>query len=355
VQILEHFIKLVFEFFYHITNSYGISLIFLSCSVTLLLIPCYHFTNILEKQEKKIKQKLQPLIDHINTIKNVQTRHNQLKELYREFSYSPVFSLRSLSSLLIQIPLLIASYKVLNNYSAFSKVQFFIIKDLGSPDNLRAGLNLLPILMTIINIFSVFLIADKNSKERKQGVIIAALFLIILYNSNAGLILYWTSNNFLNFLRYLWIKEKNNFKFLVCENNTKMPANLKFNVVIQFSFFNSLLKKMRDVLFFVKNIMLDKGYITAFLISLSTYFTISIFAYSVKQFSKRYLFFYLFIFVILIFFQLYYFCNKRILYKKKEIVINLSLLDTITLFFSLVFYFIAFFLFFKYKKEFFIH
>lgn len=74
---------------------------------------------------------------------------------------------------------------------------WWLIDDLSSPDNLLNGVNLLPLLMTAINIVGAFAMKDFSTRERIQASVIAILFLILLYDAPSALLIYWTFNNFL--------------------------------------------------------------------------------------------------------------------------------------------------------------
>ena len=74
------------------------------------------------------------------------------------------------------------------------------ISDLGQPDGLLGGLHLLPLLMTAINVLSVtYYVKDKG--QRGQGIALALVFLVLLYASPSGLVLYWTINNLWSLVR----------------------------------------------------------------------------------------------------------------------------------------------------------
>ena len=50
--------------------------------------------------------------------------------------------------------------------------------------------------MTVINIIAGFIYAKKGQiKEKIKLIIIALVFLVLLYNSPSGLVFYWTLNN----------------------------------------------------------------------------------------------------------------------------------------------------------------
>jgi hypothetical protein len=122
-----------------------------------------------------------------------------LNELYEQFGYWPFYSIRSLASLFIQIPILIAAYEALSDYAPLRNIW------LGYPDKFLAGFNLLPFVMTIINLCAVFISSEPESKERKQGIFIAMVFLVLLYTSPAALLIYWTFNQLFTLARYLMV------------------------------------------------------------------------------------------------------------------------------------------------------
>jgi membrane protein insertase Oxa1/YidC/SpoIIIJ len=210
MAFLKSALIFILEFFYGLTHTYELSLILLSAFVSLALAPLYHLTGILEKKERTIKQKLSMYKP---------SSHKNLRELYEQFGYYPFYALRSLASLFIQIPILIAAYEALNDYAP--------LKDtwLGSPDSLLSGFNVLPFAMTFINICSVFISSEPESKERKQGIFIAMAFLILLYTSSAALLIYWTFNQLFCFIRYLMVYQLPKIKF---------PSGLNFNFAWQF-------------------------------------------------------------------------------------------------------------------------
>jgi len=188
--ILESVLIFVLKFFYDLTHSYELSLILLSAFVSLSLAPLYHLTGILEKKERTIKQRLAMYKP---------STHRNLNELYEQFGYWPFYSIRSLASLFIQIPVLIAAYDALSNYAPLKNTW------LGYPDNTIAGFNIFPFVMTFINLCAVFISSEPQSKERKQGVFIAMVFFGLLYTSPAALLIYWTFNQLFTLARYLMV------------------------------------------------------------------------------------------------------------------------------------------------------
>jgi hypothetical protein len=78
--------------------------------------------------------------------------------------------------------------------------------DLAKPDALLAtnnfSINILPIVMTLINCISAALyVKGFPAKDKIQLYGMAALFLILLYNSPSGMVLYWTGNNLFSLIK----------------------------------------------------------------------------------------------------------------------------------------------------------
>ena len=95
----------------------------------------------------------------------------------------------------MQLPFLTAAYFMLDKLTDIVGQAWWLIDDLSSPDALLGGLNLLPLLMTVINIVGAFFIKDFSRRDKIQASVIAVLFLVLLYNASSALLIYWTCNN----------------------------------------------------------------------------------------------------------------------------------------------------------------
>lgn len=142
-----------------------------------------------------------------------------LSTYYRQQHYHPVFTLRSSISLLIQVPFFIAAYHFLSHYQFMAPLTnsdicpFLFIPDLNKPDTLfsiaNIPIHLLPIIMTLINIVAgIVYTKGFPAKEKKQLYVMAILFLVLLYNSPAALVLYWTCNNIFSLVKHCLKKTK---------------------------------------------------------------------------------------------------------------------------------------------------
>jgi hypothetical protein len=147
-------------------------------------------------------------------------------------------------SLLLQIPFFIAAYKYLDGLEALKGVSFLFINDLSQPDDLLGSIHLLPILMTVINLITAwFYTRNGNMGERKQMLVVAAIFLVLLFNLPSGLVLYWTMNNVFSFFR-LFITNPEVFKRFKRSENIGAKYNVKDSLQV-------LLPKLKSTFYFL--------------------------------------------------------------------------------------------------------
>ena len=129
--------------------------------------------------------------------------------------------LRSSFGLLIQIPFFIAAYGYISELDGLKGQSFLFIRDLGEGDRLWSiasfPVNVLPIVMTLVNLASGLLYSRGLSlKEKLQLHLMTLLFLVLLYRSPSGLVLYWTCNNLFSLVKNAFYKLPNPRKALYC-------------------------------------------------------------------------------------------------------------------------------------------
>ena len=92
-------------------------------------------------------------------------------------------------------------------------MSFGPIADLGAADGLIAiagvHINLLPIIMTAVNLVSCIIFTKGSTPKTKiQLYAMAVFFLFFLYTSPAGLVFYWTLNNIFSLIKTVFYKLK---------------------------------------------------------------------------------------------------------------------------------------------------
>jgi len=206
---IEQLIELFYAFTFRITKSSGLSIIWLSLAVSTLILPIYLMT---EKKQKTVREKqalMKGKIDKIRAVFKGDERYMLTSTLYRQNNYHPIYALINSLDLFIQIPFFIAAYHFLHSLELLNGQNFSFIADLGAPDGLLWGINLFPIIMTVINCVSGAIYAKGFQLKDKIPLYgIALLFFVLLYNSPSALVLYWTCNNIYNLAKNIFIKNE---------------------------------------------------------------------------------------------------------------------------------------------------
>jgi len=193
-------IEFIYYYAYKLTGNCALSIFVLSLSVNLLVLPLYNRADDLQLKAKAKEDEIRPMADHIKKSFKGDEKVMMLQTYYREAGYSQLNSFKSAISLLLQIPFFMAAYYFLSELRMLNGISLGPIADLGKPDALIAlgsvKINLLPIVMTVINVIASFIYAGKQSVKDKLKLIgMALFFLVLLYGSPSGLVFYWTLNN----------------------------------------------------------------------------------------------------------------------------------------------------------------
>lgn len=232
VQIIEVAYKLFSQLF----NNTGIAVMGVSFVVTMLCLPLYIVAERWQQLERDTQARLKSGVDRIKSVFKGDEQYMILSTYYRQNHYHPMMALRSSFGLLIQVPFFMAAYSCLSNLPALQGQSFLFIRDMGAPDALFTigdfGVNVLPIAMTAINIIAGAIYTKGFPfKEKAQIYGMALLFLVILYNSPAGLVLYWTMNNVFSLVKNIFYKLKHPIKvlyLLMCAGITLLDIYILF-------------------------------------------------------------------------------------------------------------------------------
>ncbi len=194
--LMEFLMSNIFLF----VGSYGVSLILTSLSINIVMIPVFWYAEKLQQRERDIQAAMRPKIQEYKSVFKGYELHLYITNLHKQHNYHPVYALRSLLGLFIQVPFFVATYNFLSHYKAVEGVSFLFFLDLGKPDMLLSmfsySINILPFIMTAVNLVSSFVYGKMLTKaERINIYVIALFFLVLLYKSPSGLLLYWTCNN----------------------------------------------------------------------------------------------------------------------------------------------------------------
>ncbi|MBP5156908.1 MAG: YidC/Oxa1 family membrane protein insertase [Treponema sp.] len=204
-------LDLVFTLSMRLTNNAGLSIICISAAVSLLCLPLYIRADALQKEERDKQRSLDHWSRVIKKAFSGDEQYFIMNQYYRLNHYNPLMVLRSSFGLLIQIPFFIAAYGYISHLDILAWKRFLFIWNLAMPDGLLLigphRINVLPIAMTTINVISgIIYTKDLALKDKLQLHIITLLFLLLLYKSPSGLVLYWTCNNIFSLIKNIFYK-----------------------------------------------------------------------------------------------------------------------------------------------------
>lgn len=211
-------LKLLFEIIFQLASRFvnhpGLSIVFLSLIMNLLVLPLYKRADAMQEESRDIEAKLHDGVSHIKKVFTGDERMMILQTYYRQNNYKPTNALNGSISLLLEIPFFMAAYQFLSNLQTLNGVSLGPIADLGMPDGMLViggiAINLLPIIMTIVNVISsAIYLRGFPLKTKIQLYGMAIFFLVFLYKSPSGLVFYWTLNNVFSLLKTIFYKIKN--------------------------------------------------------------------------------------------------------------------------------------------------
>lgn len=218
----------VFSLSVSITNNYGIALILMSFFITLITTPIYFLADKWADEEKKIQDEMRPEIDSVKAVYDGQKQFYLIQTIHRIHGYKFFYSFRSMLGILFQIPFFFSAYNVLSAQTVFSGISFAFVSDLGKPDGLLWGINLLPALMTLVNMISaLFFSKSLKVKDNLQAFVLALFFFIFLYSSPSALLIYWTMNNIFSLLKSIIKTRKVKFSLMGMDDKLLISSFLK--------------------------------------------------------------------------------------------------------------------------------
>ena len=211
VQPIVYVLESSFWFMYKVTASQGISIIGVSLVVNLLCLPLYRMADLAQEREREKQRSMERWVNHIKAHFHGDEQYMMLSTYYDQQGYRPIRALLSSLPLLLQIPFFMAAYSYLSSLSLLDGASFLFLSNLGAPDGLLViggtHVNVLPVVMTLINCASTMVYTrGLPLRDKLQAYILAALFLVLLYDSPSGLVFYWTCNQLFSLGKNVFMK-----------------------------------------------------------------------------------------------------------------------------------------------------
>jgi YidC/Oxa1 family membrane protein insertase len=183
-----------------VVPNWGLIIILLAVIIKLALSPLSLQAARSIKRSNLLQPKLKSLQEKYRS--DPQTLNQKMAELYKKEKVNP---LGGCLPMLLQIPVFFALLRVLSNSVELKGASFLWMNDLTQPDTLFKmnipliphTFNLLPIIMTVIQLIQMKLQSMKTVSSTQQQnalntYILPIIFLFIFWSMPSGLVLYWT-------------------------------------------------------------------------------------------------------------------------------------------------------------------
>lgn len=209
LDVLDHLfiepLMMIYSFAYHapeywIERNPGLQLLVFSVLLNLVLVPLYYQMEQRFAATRAVRDRVASEVARMKRHFRGRERYFYIRAVYRNYHYHPISQVLGSADLLIQVVVFVTVYRYLSGNPEFVHQAYGPIADLSRPDRLLAGVNLLPLLMTAINAASVYFYVQDRDK-RLQAWLLALVFLVLLYQSPAALVMYWTANNLFSLAR----------------------------------------------------------------------------------------------------------------------------------------------------------
>jgi membrane protein insertase Oxa1/YidC/SpoIIIJ len=188
----------ILNFYIFLFSSAGVSILLLSFTFSLLLLP---LQRVAQRMERRISAKMKSVGSEVEVLKGELKGEDLFlatEQIYERNGYHPIHSVGLGASFFVMLPVLISAILLFTGSETIANESFLLIGDLSKPDGLLGPVNVLPLLMSAITIIDAKQRFKDDRKSQYRFFFIAALLLIIVYNLAAGLVLYWTGSNIMS-------------------------------------------------------------------------------------------------------------------------------------------------------------
>jgi membrane protein insertase Oxa1/YidC/SpoIIIJ len=184
----------------NLLDSPGLGIIALSLTFSLVMLPVSRWAQGVERSVSEKIVRISKIVESRRGLLRGEALFNLKEKIYEEEGFHPIQGILTGLPLLIMLPVLISSILVITASPNVSGSSFAFVKDLGLPDALVAGFNILPFVMFAITLVDAFLRFRGSPAEMVKFSVISLLLLILVYNLASGLVVFWIANNLFSFI-----------------------------------------------------------------------------------------------------------------------------------------------------------
>lgn len=221
MQVLCLWLLALLRWLEGITGNWGVAIVLVAILVRLATYPLARHALIAQKRFNEINDRLQPALRDIKSRFKGGEQSERILALYRQHHVSPMAGMKPLLIVMLQLPIFVALFQILEYAPDLHGASFLWIKDLSEPDRLFAwGFNVpwlggyfcaLPFLLALSVVVAGGLAPGGQHDSRRKKRIwasgaMALVFFVGFYPFPAGLMIYWITNNLLQLSQQLLVE-----------------------------------------------------------------------------------------------------------------------------------------------------
>ncbi len=186
------------------TKNFGLAIVMITILIKLLFWPLTGYATKSMKKMALLQPRLTAIRDKFKD--NPQKLQQEMMKMYRDYKVNP-FS--GCLPGLLQLPIFLAFYSMLQSAIELRGAKFLWVKDLSQPDTIfhLFGVSWLPVNpMPLIMAGTMFVQmhmtpSTGDPMQKRIFMLMPVIFLVFCYNFSSGLSLYWTVQNLLTILQ----------------------------------------------------------------------------------------------------------------------------------------------------------
>jgi len=192
----------------HMTRNYGWAIVVVTILINFALLPM----RLTSMKSMKKMQALQPQIATINAkYKNVGLRdprkadqNAEVMELYKKHGVNPM---GGCLPMVLQLPVFIAFYSVLQVAIEMRAAQWLWVTDLSQPEHLP--IRILPLAMVVAQFLMQKMTPNPSAdpNQQKMMMMMPLIFGFMFYSASSGLVLYWLTSNLVGIAQQWFINK----------------------------------------------------------------------------------------------------------------------------------------------------
>lgn len=206
-----------------VTGNWGVAIILVAVLVKVVTYPLARRALIAQKRFNEINERLKPALKEIKSKFKGGEQSERILALYKQHGVSPMAGIKPLLIVMLQLPIFIALFQILERAPDLRGASFLWIKDLSQPDRLFSlGFNVpwmgdyfcaLPFLLALSVVLAGGLAPgsrhdSKHAKRLWASGVMALVFFVGFYPFPSGLMIYWIMNNLLQLCQQLLVEFK---------------------------------------------------------------------------------------------------------------------------------------------------